>query len=104
MSGGLGDVGGASDSEHADHQISEGGHGAGSGTDADLGTILVESDIANPVQAYLDAPVATDPGGEFGFGGLICSSSRSVLRIFFRLTAYCWAGRSGSRIFSASWV
>jgi hypothetical protein len=48
---------------------SQQGHGTGSGTGANLGTVLVECDIAS-VQAYLDAPTAADPAGEFGWCGL----------------------------------
>ncbi len=40
---------------------------------ADLGAVLVEGDVAHPVQSVLDAPVALDPRGEDGrwCGGVI---------------------------------
>lgn len=33
---------------------------------ADLGAVFIESDVADPVQPVLDAPVALDPRGEGG--------------------------------------
>lgn len=38
---------------------------------ADLGQVLGEGDIADPVQAVLDLPVPADPGGELGGAGLV---------------------------------
>ena len=46
------------------------GHDARAGGGADLGTVLVEVEVADPVQAVLDAPVAADDGRELGVAGL----------------------------------
>jgi hypothetical protein len=37
---------------------------------ADWGAVFVEVDVADPVQAVFDAPVAADDGGELARGGL----------------------------------
>jgi hypothetical protein len=36
----------------------------------DLGVVLAEGAVTHVVQEVLDAPVASDPGGEFGAGGV----------------------------------
>jgi len=36
---------------------------------ADLGAVLVEAHIADPVRLVLDGPVAADDGGELGVAG-----------------------------------
>jgi hypothetical protein len=64
VSAGGGDVGGAGESVDADGQVAQGGHGGGAGAGADLGVVLGEGDVADPVQAVLDAPVAAEGGGD----------------------------------------
>lgn len=71
VSEGLGDVGAAVYSQDAECQVPQRGHGAGSGVGADLGAVFVVGDVADPVQAVFYGPVAADPGGEFGCGGLL---------------------------------
>ena len=71
VSEGLGDVGGAVYSQDAECQVPQRGHGAGSGVGADLAAVFVVGDVADPVQAVFYGPVAADPGGEFGCGGLL---------------------------------
>ena len=70
MSEGLGDVGGTGQAEKADGKVAQGGHDAGAVAGADLGAVLVEGDVTDPVQAVFHAPVAADPGRELGIGGL----------------------------------
>jgi hypothetical protein len=71
MSEGLGDVGDAVYPQDAEGQIPERGHGAGSGVGADLGAVFVVGHVPYPVKTVLYCPVAADPGGEFGGGGLL---------------------------------
>src|SRR5215207_1465295 len=64
MSEAGGDVGGTGQAEQADRGVAEGGHYLGAGSGADLGPVLVESHVPDPVGAVLDAPVSLDPGGQ----------------------------------------
>jgi len=50
MSGGLGDVGPAGQAEQADGGVAQGRHHVGRVAGADLGAVLIEGDIADPVQ------------------------------------------------------
>ena len=43
----------------------------GAGAGADLGQVLGEGHIADPVQGVLDLPVPADPGGELVGSGLV---------------------------------
>ena len=47
---GAGDVAGASQAVTADREVSQGGHDRGPVAGADLGKVLAEGDIADPVQ------------------------------------------------------
>src|SRR4051795_2899008 len=66
-----GDVGGAAEAVQADCEVAQGGHDLRAGSDADLGQVLGEGDVADPVQAVLDLPVPADPGGELVGAGLM---------------------------------
>jgi hypothetical protein len=63
-----GDVDGPGLAEHADDQVAQGRHDAGSGAGADLGGVLGEGGVADVVQP-LDAPVAAQQVGEPGRAG-----------------------------------
>jgi hypothetical protein len=64
VAAGGGDVGCAGESVQADGEIAQSAHYGGTGAGADLGMILGEDDVADPVQAVLDAPVPADRLGE----------------------------------------
>ena len=64
MPQGSGDVVVAGEAENADDGVADRGHDLRSGTDADRRAVLVEDDVSDPVQAVLDGPVSTDPGGD----------------------------------------
>jgi hypothetical protein len=66
---GGGDAGVPGRFQDADGQVAQGGHGLGSAAGADLGGVFAVADVAEVVQC-LDLPVAADPGGELGGGGL----------------------------------
>jgi hypothetical protein len=51
-------------------KIAQAGHGLGSAAGADLGGVFAVADVAEVVHC-LDLPVAADPGGELGGGGLV---------------------------------
>ena len=51
-------------------EVAQGGHDLGSAAGADLGGVFAVADVADVVQR-LDLPVAADPGGELGGGGLV---------------------------------
>ena len=61
-----GDVGGAGEAVQADHEVAQRGHDLRAGAGADLGSVFVVGDVADPVEPVLDLPVAADPRGEFG--------------------------------------
>jgi hypothetical protein len=82
VSEGLGDVGGAVDAQDAQGEVSERGHGAGSGVGADFGAVFVVGDIAYPMQAVFYGPVAADPGGEVGCGGLLSGQTGDRIHDF----------------------
>src|SRR5215210_8475718 len=52
-----GDVGGTGGAQQADGEVAASGEGVSDGTSAHLGAILVEGDIADVMEAVLDAPV-----------------------------------------------
>jgi hypothetical protein len=60
----MGDIGGGGDTVQAVHEIAHGGHHCRTGAGAELGVVLGEHDIADPVQAILDVPVPADHLGE----------------------------------------
>ncbi|MGH3586800.1 MAG: hypothetical protein ACRDQ0_10800, partial [Pseudonocardia sp.] len=66
-----GDVRGAGEAVQADRDVPQGGHDLRPGAGLDLGGVLGEGDVADPVQAVLDLPVPPDPGGQFGGPGLV---------------------------------
>jgi hypothetical protein len=65
------DVGGSGEAEQADREVAEAGHRLCGGALADLGTVLVECDVAHPVNFVLDAPVAAVQCQEAGRGSLV---------------------------------
>lgn len=72
MSDGLSDVGCALRyPQDAEGEVPQRGHRARTCAGADLGAVLVVGHVPRPVQAVLDRPVAADPAGEFGWGGLV---------------------------------
>jgi len=59
------------ESQGADGQVRQAGHDAGSGAGADLGSVFVVGDVADPVQPVLDVPVSADVSGELLGAGLV---------------------------------
>lgn len=55
---GAGDVGGPTQAQQADDEIAQAGHDAGAVAGADLRAIFIKGDIADPVGAVFDTPVA----------------------------------------------
>lgn len=66
MTAGGSDVGCAGESVQAGGEIAQSGHLGGTGPGADLGVVLGEDDVSDPVQPVLDGPVPADR-----FGGAI---------------------------------
>ena len=56
--------------DQTDHQVTERGHDPWPGAGLDLGRVLTERDIADPVEPVLDGPVPADVGGQVLRGGL----------------------------------
>jgi hypothetical protein len=67
---GCGDAGSAGEPQDGDGQVAQGCHDLWPASGADLGAVLIEAQVAYPVQPVLDAPVAADDGGELGRAGL----------------------------------
>ena len=67
---GGGDAGVAGQAQDGDGEVSQGGHDPWRAGGADLGAVFVVVQVADPVQAVFDQPVAADDGGEFGGAGL----------------------------------
>jgi hypothetical protein len=63
VSAGLGDLCGAGQPVAADGEVAQGGHVGGPVAGADLGQVLAEGDVADPVQC-LDLPVPADDVGD----------------------------------------
>jgi hypothetical protein len=63
------DAGVPSQPEDGDGQVAQGGHDLGPVAGASLGGVFAVGDVADVVQG-LDLPVAADPSGELGGGGL----------------------------------
>ena len=61
---GGGDVGFASQTDHADGQIAQGCHDLGRGAGADLGPVFIEGNVPDPVDSVLDAPMSPPQGEE----------------------------------------
>ncbi len=57
--------------DQTDHQVTEGGHDSGAGSGLDLGSVLTERDVADPVDFVLDGPVPPGVGGQMFRGGLL---------------------------------
>jgi hypothetical protein len=55
VAAGGGDVGCSGEPVEAEGEVAQGGHDGGAGPGADLGVVLGEDDVADPVQAVLDA-------------------------------------------------
>jgi hypothetical protein len=64
VTAGGGDVGFPGESVHADGKVAQCGHHGRAGAGADLGVVLGEDDVADPVQPILDVPVPADRAGE----------------------------------------
>src|SRR5215212_6932468 len=58
------DVGGTGGAQQADGEVTAGGEGVGDGAGAHLGAILLEGDVADVVEAVLDAPVSSSQSQE----------------------------------------
>ena len=86
------DVASTGHTEQRDGKIAEGGHGLGSGTAADTASVFIEGDIADPVEAVFNRPMAatqTEQGlrtGMFGFktGDAVNGFGAEFLRHDFR--------------------
>jgi len=65
-----GDTGVPGRFQDSDGQVAQGGHGLGSAAGADRGGVFAVADVAEVVQCP-GLPVAADPGGELGGGGLV---------------------------------
>jgi hypothetical protein len=65
-----GDAGSTSQPQDGDDQVAQAGHDVGTAGGADRGAVFAEADVADPVEAVFDAPVAADDGREFGSAGL----------------------------------
>ena len=70
MAQGGDDAGSAGEPQDGDGQVAQGGHDLWPAGGADLGAVLIEVQVAHPVEPVLDAPVAADDGGELGRAGL----------------------------------
>ena len=64
---GGGDAGSSGQPQDGDGQVAQAGHDLRAGRSADLGVVLVEVNVADPVQAVLDTPLAADDGGELAW-------------------------------------
>lgn len=82
VSVGVKDVGVAGEAEEPDGGRSDRGHDAGRLAGADLGVVLVVSDVADPVQPVLDAPVSSDLRGQIeGSDGRRPAAMLSISRV-----------------------
>ncbi len=70
------DVGMAGAAQDPDGGIAQGGHDLGRMARANLAAIFIEGDVAHPMQAVLDAPMAPPKGGQAGGVGLIRVETR----------------------------
>jgi len=73
------DVRCAGETEHADRQIPKRGHHLGACSLAHLRAILVEGDVANPVEAVLDRPVPTNDFEPLAGGCLVRGQTGDAL-------------------------
>lgn len=64
MAGGFGHGVPAGVAQDRDDEVAQPGHDLGCVARRDLGLVLSEGDVTDPVEAVLDAPVALDPGGQ----------------------------------------
>ena len=69
--GGGSDGGEAGKAEEADGEVTQGGHDFGDRAHTGLGAILVVGDVAHPMEAILDGPVAAEQAEEIRGGGAI---------------------------------
>ena len=60
VAAGVGDVGASGEAEGVQGQVAHGGQVAGSRTGSELGIVLVEGDVAGPVQTVFEADDAVD--------------------------------------------
>ena len=63
----------------ADGEVAQAGHHSGSGAGADLGSVFVVGDVADPVQPVLDLPVAADVSGQLSGAGLVGGEAGDAL-------------------------
>ena len=66
---GCGDGGDAGQAQCGDGEVAQRGHDLGCVAGADLGAVLVEEVVADPVQGF-DAPVVAGPAGQQLWAGL----------------------------------
>src|SRR6186997_3690145 len=57
VAAGVGDVGASGQAQGADRQVAEGRECSGCGAGAQLGCVLTEGDVADPMQTIFDDPV-----------------------------------------------
>jgi hypothetical protein len=76
---GFGDVGVACEAECADGEVAAGGEGAGAVAGEGLGSVFVPGDVADVVDAVLDAPVAADEVVHLGWAGLVGGEAGEVV-------------------------
>jgi hypothetical protein len=63
---GGGDADATGEPQDGDNQVAQAGHDAGAAGGADLGPVLIEIHVPDPVQTVFDAPVAADDARELG--------------------------------------
>ncbi len=89
-----------------DGGIAQGGHNLGRMARANLAAIFIEGDVAHPMQAVLDTPMAPPKGGQAGGVGLIRVEAREGIpgfrvvrpcRVTTRRMVQTWATCGQSR-------
>src|SRR5674476_604678 len=70
VSEGCGDVSGLGQAQDGDREVAQAGHDAGAVAGADLGQVLAERHVADPMESVLDGPVTAQRGGELVRTGL----------------------------------
>src|SRR3712207_8126505 len=83
---GGGDVGAATQPDDVDGGVAQGGHDLRTGAGAHAGVVFTLGHVADPVQAVLDRPVGTDPGGQQPrIGVVVAQRGDRVDRLYRRL-------------------
>jgi len=75
----FGDVGVAGEAEDADSEVAAGREGAGAVAGERLGAVFVVGDVADVVDAVLDAPVTADELVEFRGASQLCGEAGEVV-------------------------